>query len=653
LEQEVETLLANRQALDAQCDDEEQPRICICGFRGKQEIMPKVRKLHGLSKADPPKRIFAETTSDRFGGIALAFPYSDYRDMSASCDAIIASSAQRASRHREVVLSHHLAEVQDLLSQPADAACGSPWPGGHKKWRKAAESASSHLQDIADWLLKGAYAVDAKTGDAVVDIDPAFLRLKVLERLVDMWASPRVQNSPGSNMMELRKDLHARGLNVVVAFLDIGEAQALRDEVAEVRRSLCLREPFARATFRDIEHALEACDGDSDRAVDMLLNDPAVKQRIDLLRIREQFWEKNPRKYINCNDILRALAEEKERVYQDRTQSNAEMDEANRMKSQASAAAEVKRRSINILRKATAEGPLDEMMQAEMLVREKTFIAETAEASAKAAESEAARRLAAAEAASRHECMLSSAVDRLLLKYPVVGSKKKEHYTWEETLAMSATVHRISFEVKAMGWTSIDASEELVPPESVRLPPCRQVVEEFYPAPVLPQCPARSSSMVVGRLEDVADVAEVFSCGTDHRSSSFTDEVQPDGTFSVVCAANSTATLRTMKWDGSSSSDLRAFFGPSCGKVTSMGDLSPSEKDHMTEFAEIEVVLPRLDVPPCVSPESSEESSLGGWKEKCTCTMGKEEAQRATFTTTRSARKSRGSIGTSRISSMP
>jgi len=623
---------------------EEAEEVCTCGFHSKREILPRLRQRSGLEMTDPPKRVFAETILDDSGHLCPAFPYLTEGD--------IAKSTLGASSHRDVVLSHHLAAAQQLLEPPAPID-GDAWPGGSRKWRQTAKKALPHLRNIAAWMLEGACAIDAKTGKQLSTVDPMVFQLKTLERLVNLWTPARVANSPPSTLFELRKVLQVRGGDVAAAFLDVGQAQVLRDAAANVRKVLREREPLATATFSDVKKALEACQGNITDAAEMLAQDPCTKSHVDKEYVRAQLLIKMPGAIAHSRVIKKTLADVEVQRRQAGATVAAAQERAENARQQYIAAAE-RRTSAELNARAAAKGgaSLAQKVQGERNVREATEIARLAESSVKAAEKDVAKALAAAAGAAQPNQVFISAVQQLM-DNPVVQERCQVQPGLQRTdsrrkscLAQQFTempeAHALNFEIVDMGWNNVDAPDAHGM-TSTRGPPDvdepSEAAKEFYPAPPPPVCPSRCSGIVFGSVNDGLSTAEATACGAGLRVGvDCSEEVHPDGAFNLIAMAKAPFKLKTYKWDGTESHSFGPFVANESSEVTYIGLLKTPKSEGARQVAagvvEVEIVLPRLEIPPkstwSASAGEAEADTTGDppqvplhRQERCTCASDK------------------------------
>merc|ERR1712176_565922 len=63
------------------------------------------------------------------------------------------------------------------------------------------------------------------------------------------------------------------------------------------------------AKFRDVERALDAADGDIDKAVEALRQDPAINKQVHKLNVREQLFKKMPLAHPTSKQIEHAIQE--------------------------------------------------------------------------------------------------------------------------------------------------------------------------------------------------------------------------------------------------------------------------------------------------------------------------------------------------------
>lgn len=637
-----------RQALDAQRREESERKICTCGFGGKSKIIPLIQEVYGLKKSDPPKRVFAATVPDGHGGVCLEFPYLTVTQIEAS--------AKLASSHRQVVLSHHLISARDLFDSVDNAERGKPQ--SKLKWRQVVKKAAPHLQHVVAWLLDGAHAVNVESGEPVHDIDPAVYQLRVLEQLVNMWVQPRLRNSTASTTHELREALSARSGDIVGALLDVGQAQIRRDEVALVRQLLKNYDPVATARYRDVESALQAASGDADAAAKALSEDPAVRLRAKKFYVRERLQSVMPAVYPSSRLVEQAIdqAEEERRELEAKADlAKAESANVAEKLTMATAAREAAEKAVS---EASARGDFRATEAAERDLRMTT----RAEAQAKDNAAEVAALAdeavdAASEAAIPANAFgMASTALALIIEEQEVQQVQK---SWTQIMQAAGDQNMFNFEITNIGWTNVNAPEQNVETEKVSeasprpAPPV--ATQEFFPPPPAVVCPLRESSLVLGAFDDSICATTAMACSINHSAITYTEEVQPDGTFSLVTLANSSFDLRTVKPDGSTSLSFGPFRAKGPNEVTYVGLLEPPRSDEIKWEpsdlksyslvpSTVEIVLPRLEFPAHAAvarhdPEEEEKSverddtetdsppTQKVREERCTCFEGYAEEE--------------------------
>jgi len=637
----AKALQAGREMFDTQRQESKETKICTCGFQAKTGIMPIVQEKHGLSKADPPKRIFAETEQDGTDGhVHLVYNYLSAEQRQ--------SSAERASRHPEVILSHHLIAVRELLETPTGPAGRHQRPGG-KHWRKVAKRALLHLRHVAGFLVDRAHMVDVATGEPIFDVDPNIFRLKALEQITNLWAAPRCTNSSPPTLHELREALTERGGDVAAAALEIVQAQAQRDDVALVRRCLRGRDPLMTARYTDIKRMLELSGNDAEAAAERLAQEPAVKLQADKQRVRETLYAEVPMAHPTSKQVEAAM---------DEVKATRQLTEAAATTKCSQAAAAVEEAKVAASRLVAAERAVDEAMRsgdlrardkAERVVREATKeaqVAREAEIEAEMAAAEAAK--AALDAADPANALVAAA--HSLAEDPAVLVGAQEVYsTWTATLSAANARNIFGFEIYDTGWSNVDAPETnppSMPHEAEPAPVPPPAVEEFFPPQPVRICPLYVSSIVLGAFDDGIFAANVSAHGIHHRDVDYSEGVQPDGTFSLVTMADERFELATHKSDGTSSFSFGPFRAQGPGRVTYLGLLEPPrENDPVDDGRErmvlptVDIVLPRLEFAPHgvdrrerqelrddnVFDEDSSSRDFCKHGERCTCFDGEGE----------------------------
>mmetsp|Transcript_77702 Transcript_77702/g.166589 ORF Transcript_77702/g.166589 Transcript_77702/m.166589 type:complete len:1110 (+) Transcript_77702:800-4129(+) len=639
-----------RAALDSYREDQGDPKICTCGYQGKLEVMPLVRANYGLPLADPPKRVFAETEANPHGGRQLAFPYLTIQEKE--------GSARRASEHAEVILSHHLVAAKQILElgdqeeqndKEQDGKKPPPRHGSTRWWRKSARSALPHLRVIAAWLLDGAKAANAETGEPVYDVDPTIFQLKVLERLANLWATPSGCTASPITLHELREALAARNGDVAVAFFDVAEAQSKRNEVAQVRQGLKCQDDMATAKYRDVERALKACAYDVAAAVEMLMKDSGVRSQADKLRVRTDLHDIMPMAHPTSRQVEEAMAVAEEAAAEAEAEAISLQEQAEAAVQTAKECTERRRAAEKILKVTEAGGSPWEKDAARKALEE-AKIEETATKEAVEVAKAAAEQAVVEAREAADPLRIVALAAKQLSEEPAVKERAEEVYrTWTDTLVEANETNNLEFQIKDTGWNNIDAPEE--PPSPPPEPECRaaapEVLEEddeFYPPVPVPICPVRVSSMVLGAFDDGVFAKTATAVGLEHRGVDYSEEVQPDGTFSLLAMASSPFELRTQKSDGTDSFNFGPFHANYGNKVTHLGLLEPPRPDapeigwNDLILPSVEVALPRLEFPPHGGEDEGayaeggemEECEMEAepcrWGERCTCFDGEIES---------------------------
>eukprot|EP00931_Biecheleriopsis_adriatica_P041531 TRINITY_DN23728_c0_g1_i1.p1 TRINITY_DN23728_c0_g1~~TRINITY_DN23728_c0_g1_i1.p1 ORF type:complete len:1243 (+),score=295.55 TRINITY_DN23728_c0_g1_i1:33-3731(+) len=299
-EEEEKDLQSQRQKLDAQRAAEGEEKICTCGYASKQALLPLIRKsFEELKLTDPPKRIFANTATGKTGEVEFAFPYISEDEQTAS--------SQKAAKHPEVILSHHLVRATQIL--------GRPWVQGseHTSLFYASDEAREALPSlrvISDWLLDKAEAKDRKTDEKVEDVDPSLFPLKVLEKLAGLWVQSRGYSAvPGPTLEEMCIALEDSGGDVSEALLSVARDQARRSEVARVRSRLQQEDHRLTARYRQVDQALDVAKCNVEKAAESLLQDPAIKCQLEKLKVREKLFEHMPMAHPSSKQLEVAMEE--------------------------------------------------------------------------------------------------------------------------------------------------------------------------------------------------------------------------------------------------------------------------------------------------------------------------------------------------------
>jgi len=623
------SLQDGRQALDAQRREERETKICTCGFGGKTKIMPLVNQVHRLPMSDPPKRIFAATASDGHGGVCLTFPYLTVTQIEAS--------AKLASSYREVILSHHLAAAKEIFEERDRCEGEKPW--SRMKWRQAIKKAAPHLQQIVAWLLDGAHAVNIESGETVYDIDPAVFQLRVLERMVNLWAQPQIGNSRAITLHELREALLMRSGDIIAAFLDIGQAQIRRDEVARVRELLKNYDPMATARYRDVEKALQAAEGDVDAAAKALSENPAVRLQASKLHVRERLQKSMPMAHPSSRLVEQAIAQATAERQALEAEAEAARLESARAAEKLAAAVAARDAAEKAENEASARGDFRAAEAAARDLRMTTRAAAQAEDAATNAAATAAKAAAEAAEAGVPENAFSTAANTL--KDNMEEQNVQQVYkSWRQILQAASDQNMFNFEIADLGWTNVDAPEVNPPRQEAPLRPLPpDATQEFFPPPPEVVCPIRVSSMVLGAFDANVCAASAMACSLEHCGIDYADEVQPDGTFSLVTLAETGFELRTTKLDGTSSLSFGPFEAKGPYQVTHVGLLEPTRPEDEGRFVEselrdlclvpstVEIVLPRLEFPPHGPIVNEDAESRPIREERCTCFEGYDEEE--------------------------
>lgn len=200
----------------------------------------------------------------------------------------------------------------------------------------------------------------------------------------------------------------------------------------------------------------------------------------------------------------------------------------------------------------------------------------------------------------------------LLRESPEVQEGAKEVYkTWSDTLKAAAEddTNNFTFQIKETGWNNVDAPaksavlDDAVINDQVR-PPL-----EFYPRQPKPLCPAGDSSLVLGGFDDGVFAVRATAADLGYRGIDYTEQVQPDGTFSLNVLGRARFEIRTKKADGTDSFTFGPFYASRGLEVTHIGLLSPP-RDDGTKWEDlvssVDIILPALEFPPHGGKEDTE-----------------------------------------------
>lgn len=192
----------------------------------------------------------------------------------------------------------------------------------------------------------------------------------------------------------------------------------------------------------------------------------------------------------------------------------------------------------------------------------------------------------------------------ILSKDPLVQESAKEVYkTWKDMLEEAANDPRneIAFQILDTGWNNVDAPSYFpTPTKFSNYPPLRCSYEFFPPAP-RPICPAGDSSMALGAFDEDLPATKATAVDLTWSSAQFTEDVQPDGTFSLCVLGESTFELHSETFCGTNLPTFGPFRAAGRRQATHLGLLSAPREDSETwedVGGSLNVVLPELSFPP-------------------------------------------------------
>lgn len=596
-EEESKIIQDGRQAVNAHREEQNLEKICTCGFHGKAVIMPLVRKHHNLPLSDPPKRIFAATFASSEGNTNLLFPYLTQSEEE--------ESAKVASAHPEVVLSQHLAEVAMVLGNPRTLDTSSLYVRDTRFYRTEARKALPALHALSDWMIENARVGDSTIDDDAVCTDQTAFKLTALESFANYWARSSTELSPAPTLVELREALDDCGGVVPEALLHVAAIQARRDEVARVRKQLASRDPYRTAKFRQVEKALEECDGNIQLAVEKLMADKCVRLQAEKLRVREALYKEMPMAHPTSREVERAINAAQE-LRKGTTEAAAQRREL----------AEKANKEASELRAKLAETEGAKGKEAKEAAAKLAAELATAEEAAQAAQADLDK--AEAEVA---RAAAPGSVAQLLAAEPAVQERAKQVYTtWSDTLKDANQTHMLNWEITEPGWDNADVAQQS-PSDATTATEGLSYSDEFFPATPKIICPVGSSSMVLGAFDDGIFASRATAVGVRYRGIEYAEDVQPDGTFSLVAMVDSQFELKTQRSDGTESFAFGPFYAASPGRVTHLGLLEPP-RDGLGTLGEddprgVEIVLPALEFPPQSLPlsmSSPVDKWIGTWR---------------------------------------
>jgi len=175
----------------------------------------------------------------------------------------------------------------------------------------------------------------------------------------------------------------------------------------------------------------------------------------------------------------------------------------------------------------------------------------------------------------------------------------------------------------ATGWSSVQALQGVAPNGAHQTDALSVDVaqDEFFPVPLIPLCAASAPCWVLGSFDSsifpslVATAQAVGDGCVD-----CIEDIQPDGTFSLLVPAEKQFELRTSQSDGKPSLVFGPFQSGPPNTVMYLSALGQSaDRSHLRS---IEIALPRLEVPPhglWHRPQSSKQPEATGKGESCTC----------------------------------
>eukprot|EP00927_Polykrikos_kofoidii_P020113 TRINITY_DN19482_c0_g1_i1.p1 TRINITY_DN19482_c0_g1~~TRINITY_DN19482_c0_g1_i1.p1 ORF type:complete len:305 (-),score=66.55 TRINITY_DN19482_c0_g1_i1:296-1210(-) len=251
---------------------------------------------------------------------------------------------------------------------------------------------------------------------------------------------------------------------------------------------------------------------------------------------------------------------------------------------------------------------------------------------------EKAREAEIAEAAAVTAADPMRAAELLAADPILQEAASKARRTWTDTLREAGRTHQLGFQVRATGWENVDAPQDWEPPPSPAercLPTDDCVPNEFFPEEPPIVCPGQVSTLVLGAFDEGVDASRATTCGVRYRGVDYTEQVQPDGTFSLIALGGLQFELKTQKVDGTSGFTFGPFFAERAGRTSFLGLLEPPRDGSLKWddiISKVELVLPALDYPQQPTAEAHRERRADsyeegdtdgphqrGRRERCTC----------------------------------
>mmetsp|Transcript_60927 Transcript_60927/g.108214 ORF Transcript_60927/g.108214 Transcript_60927/m.108214 type:complete len:1070 (+) Transcript_60927:41-3250(+) len=463
------------------------------------------------------------------------------------------------SDRSEEEVGKRLASSSDALKMPAQTAAVEAVsavfgePGKRLKasrfyGTREAQRGLPALRTLADGLLEAAQVVDANTGNRIEDVDPRALELVVLEQLLGLWAVPAA--TPIASLVEMREVLTHCANNIEEAFLAIAASQARRDEAARVRQMLRAKDPYKVARYSVIEIALDKQAGQERDAADTLASDFSIYRQAELERVREAVRNLLPgacpstRELSAAQGTARAKARQAAEAAAEASTAAAKAEEElESKKGELEAAKASKDKDV----KAQVPTLTQEVADAEELYNQAKTSAETADEAA----TEAASPARAAELLAEDPEQQERAKERLEIRS---NSTQGLSRSWS---SQKMAKHTFSFQVSETGWDCIAAPQAL--PPQAKMPK---------------RSPDQVCSLVLGSLENAAFIVSVKAVGVRHKIADRSEDMLPEGYFSLLVLAGSQFEIRALHDDLETTTVYGPFTAEGPGNVLHLGVLS-------------------------------------------------------------------------------
>eukprot|EP00930_Biecheleria_cincta_P085274 TRINITY_DN74673_c0_g1_i1.p1 TRINITY_DN74673_c0_g1~~TRINITY_DN74673_c0_g1_i1.p1 ORF type:complete len:1063 (+),score=218.03 TRINITY_DN74673_c0_g1_i1:49-3237(+) len=408
-----------------------------------------------------------------------------------------------------------------------------------------AQRALPLLQILADYLVEGCKIFETASGRPVQDIDPRALRLLALQRLISMWAVPVATVS--APLMEMREALQRSCGSIPEAFLAVAGAQACREEAFRVRQMLRARDPHKVTTYRRIELALDGNARQEKLAADLLAADVDLHLTAELERVREAVQALLPGACPSTRELGLAQAEARAKARQAAAEAAAAKAKAAEAEGEVNSLTEQLAAAKAAKSKGDTARLTDELAAAQTLCDEVQASARAAEAAAV----EAASLAKAAEVLANDPKQQERANEKFGTSVAWSPSRKKE------------VKKTFTFQVFESGWECVAAPQA---------PPLQKNEQPAHCARPL----AEACCLVLGCIENASSLASVTAMGSRLRIVDRSDDVMPEGYFSLLVMAGTQFEIKVLHDDFETAEYFGPFVAEAPGRLLHLGVLSSS-----------------------------------------------------------------------------